>query len=39
MFYNPSASLAYASIMHINNEVYMVDGLELYMLMEHLDFF
>ena len=22
MFYNPSASLAYASIMHINNEVY-----------------
>lgn len=39
MFYNPSSSLAFASIVNINNDIYLVDELGIYMLMVLLGFF
>lgn len=39
MFYNPSSSLAFASIVNINNDIYLVDGFVIFMRMVLLDFF
>ena len=38
MFYNPEPLHAFASILYINNEIIMVDGLGFSILMEHLFF-